>query len=62
LEKALEGLGLGTADVHVTDLVKRVRAIEAAGLADIEEREAEQEVKEYLARSPAEHVHGDRIE
>ncbi|KAF3390502.1 hypothetical protein F1880_009245 [Penicillium rolfsii] len=62
LEKALEGLGLGTADVHVTDLVKRVRAIEAAGLAEIEEREAEQEVKESLARSPAEHVHGDKIE
>lgn len=62
LEKALEGLGLGTADVHVTDLVKRVRAIEAAGLADLEEQEAEQEVKEYLARSPAESAHGNKIE
>ncbi|CEJ57276.1 hypothetical protein PMG11_05975 [Penicillium brasilianum] len=62
LEKALEGLGLGTADVHVTDLVKRVKAIEEAGLADREEQEAEQELKEYLARSPAEHVHGDKIE
>lgn len=62
LEKALEGLGLATADVHVTDLVRRVRAIEAAGLADLEEREAEQEVKDYLARSPAECAHGDRIE
>lgn len=62
LEKALEGLGLGTADVHVTDLVKRVRAIEAADLADREEQQAEQEVKESLARSPAEHVHGDKIE
>lgn len=27
LEKALEGLGLGTADGHVTDLVRRVREI-----------------------------------
>jgi cation transport protein ChaC len=57
----LEGLGLGTADVHVTDLVRRVRAIEA-GLAEVEEREAEQEVKDYLARSPEESAHGERIE
>ena len=40
LEKALEGLGLGTADVHITDLVQRVKAIEAEGLADAEEEEA----------------------
>lgn len=48
LEKALAGLGLGTADVHVADLVKRVKAIEAAGLADEEEKEAERDVKRYL--------------
>ncbi|EFW14084.1 hypothetical protein D8B26_008171 [Coccidioides posadasii str. Silveira] len=28
LEKALEGIGLGYADAHVTDLVRRVRALE----------------------------------
>lgn len=48
LEKALEGLGLGTADVHVTDLVRRVKAIEAVDLAEEEEREAERDVKRYL--------------
>ncbi|KAJ5820160.1 hypothetical protein N7474_005751 [Penicillium riverlandense] len=48
LEKALEGLGLGTADVHVADLVRRVKAIEAGGLAEEEEKEAESDVKRYL--------------
>ncbi|OQD78836.1 hypothetical protein PENANT_c077G10277 [Penicillium antarcticum] len=48
LEKALEGLGLGTADVHVTDLVKRVKAIEAEGLGEAEEKEAELEVTKSL--------------
>ncbi|KAK2810125.1 hypothetical protein FQN49_008561, partial [Arthroderma sp. PD_2] len=28
LETALEGLGLGSSDVHITDLVRRVKAIE----------------------------------
>lgn len=49
LEKALEGLGLGTADVHVTDLVRRVKAIEAAGEGEEEEREAEENVKQSLS-------------
>lgn len=48
LEKALEGLGLGTADVHVTDLVRRVKAIEAGDLADAEEKEAERDIRKYL--------------
>lgn len=48
LEKALEGLGLGTADVHVTDLVKRVKSIEAEGLAEAEEEEAERKVTRSL--------------
>ncbi|KAJ5970695.1 ChaC-like protein [Penicillium vulpinum] len=51
LEKALEGLGLGTADVHVTDLVKRVKAIEAEGLAEAEEEEAELKVTRSLESS-----------
>ena len=49
LEKALEGLGLGTADVHVTDLVRRVKAIEVVGEGEEEEREAEENVKRSLA-------------
>lgn len=48
LEKALEGLGLGSADLHVTDLVRRVKAIEAAGLGEAEEKEAEENVKRSL--------------
>ncbi|KAE8548734.1 hypothetical protein EYB25_009115 [Talaromyces marneffei] len=53
LEKALEGLGLGLADGHVTDLVRRVKAIE--GLhdrkweADEEEERAEKEVEINIA-------------
>ncbi|KMQ41390.1 BtrG-like protein [Trichophyton rubrum] len=31
LETALEGLGLGSSDVHVTDLVRRVKALERRG-------------------------------
>ncbi|EGD98794.1 cation transporter ChaC [Trichophyton tonsurans CBS 112818] len=31
LETALEGLGLGSSDVHVTDLVRRVKALEQGG-------------------------------
>ena len=57
LEKALEGLGLGTADVHVTDLVRRVKAIEAEGLGEAEEKAAELEVTKSLegaAEAPAE--------
>ncbi|KAJ5192507.1 ChaC-like protein [Penicillium cf. viridicatum] len=54
LEKALEGLGLGTADVHVTDLVKRVKAIETEGLAEAEEEEAELKVTRSLEGSAEE--------
>lgn len=57
LEKGLEGLGLGTADVHVTDLVKRVKAIEAE-LAEAEEEEAELKVTRSL-EIPAEEVDRD---
>lgn len=49
LEKSLEGIGLGSADVHVTDLVRRVKGIEARGLAEREEEEAEREVERNLA-------------
>lgn len=48
LEKALEGLGLGSADLHVTDLVRRVKAIEAVGQGEVEEREAEERVRRSL--------------
>lgn len=61
LEKALEGIGLGTADIHVTDLVKRVKAIEAVDLAEKEEMEAEKELKKNLA-SAGKIEHGDKIE
>ncbi|KAL5337294.1 ChaC-like protein-domain-containing protein [Aspergillus crustosus] len=50
LEKALEGIGLGSADLHVTDLVKRVREIEGVQEARREEGEAEREVRESLAK------------
>ncbi|KAJ5769314.1 hypothetical protein N7520_003873 [Penicillium odoratum] len=61
LEKALEGIGLGSADVHVTDLVKRVKAIEADGEGEREEREAEIEVEHSLA-SHEQVAKGDNIE
>lgn len=61
LEKALEGIGLGSADVHVTDLVQRVKSIEAEGEGDREEMEAEKEVKHSLA-SHEEVARGDNIE
>ncbi|KAL2008888.1 hypothetical protein VTN00DRAFT_7082 [Thermoascus crustaceus] len=44
LEKALEGLGLGSADGHVTDLVRRVKALEKEE-AEAAESKAEGEVK-----------------
>jgi cation transport regulator ChaC len=34
LEKALQGLGLGSADRHVTDLVRRVKSLESRQLRD----------------------------
>ncbi|KAJ5929972.1 ChaC-like protein [Penicillium verhagenii] len=61
LEKALEGIGLGSADVHVTDLVKRVKAIEAEGEGEREEREAAEEVEHSLA-AHEEVQSGDSIE
>ncbi|KAL4755514.1 hypothetical protein BDW72DRAFT_189266 [Aspergillus terricola var. indicus] len=48
LEKALEGIGLGSADEHVTDLVRRVRAIEGLGEAGKEEEKAERDVRVSL--------------
>lgn len=54
LEKALEGIGLGTADVHVTDLVRRVKGIEAKGVAEVEEREAEGSVRRSLEMADGE--------
>lgn len=62
LEKALEGLGLGSADVHVTDLVKRVKGIEKEA-AKAEENKAERDVSRSLSISDAEaHVDFPRTE
>ena len=62
LEKALQGLGLGTADAHVADLVKRVKGIEK-GRAEVEEEEAGREVTRELSRSDAErHSEFPRLE
>ncbi|KAL4918762.1 ChaC-like protein-domain-containing protein [Aspergillus aurantiobrunneus] len=49
LEKALEGIGLGSADGHVTDLVRKVREIEGGGEARREEEKAEKDVRVALA-------------
>ncbi|KAL2835088.1 ChaC-like protein-domain-containing protein [Aspergillus cavernicola] len=49
LEKALEGIGFGSADGHVTDLVRRVREIEGVGEASVEEEKAERDVKLSLS-------------
>ncbi|OKL56892.1 hypothetical protein UA08_08042 [Talaromyces atroroseus] len=53
LEKGLEGLGLGTADGHVTDLVRRVKIIEGqhdrTEQANAEELNAEREVRKSVA-------------
>ncbi|PKY08038.1 ChaC-domain-containing protein [Aspergillus campestris IBT 28561] len=51
LEKALEGLGLGSADGHVTDLVRRVKALETVDRAREEEEAAERDLRESLGRS-----------
>ncbi|EYE99271.1 gamma-glutamylcyclotransferase [Aspergillus ruber CBS 135680] len=53
LEKALDGLGLGSADVHVTDLVGHVRAIEKEA-AKVDEEEAEKDLARSLSISNAE--------
>ncbi|KAL5041740.1 hypothetical protein BDW71DRAFT_201137 [Aspergillus fruticulosus] len=60
LEKALEGIGLGSVDEHVTGLVRRVRAIEGVGEAGKEEEKAERDVKaslEVAERTPREEHH-----
>ncbi|KAL3463068.1 ChaC-domain-containing protein [Aspergillus heterothallicus] len=54
LEKALEGIGLGSADGHVTDLVRRARAIEGSGEARREEEKAERDVRLSLSKAPTE--------
>ncbi|PLB38392.1 gamma-glutamylcyclotransferase [Aspergillus candidus] len=51
LEKALEGLGLGSADGHVTDLVRRVKDLETVERAREEEEAAERDLRESLGRS-----------
>ncbi|RDW86711.1 gamma-glutamylcyclotransferase [Aspergillus mulundensis] len=60
LEKALEGIGLGSADEHVTDLVRRVRSIEGLGEAGKEEAKAERDVKAALAVAEASVKEGER--
>ncbi|KAF4210592.1 hypothetical protein CNMCM8980_003856 [Aspergillus fumigatiaffinis] len=62
LEKALEGLGLGSADMHVTDLVRRVKAIESTEEATAEQAAAERDVKESLEASWAEAHRDSQIE
>ncbi|KAL3482489.1 ChaC-like protein-domain-containing protein [Aspergillus californicus] len=57
LEKALEGVGLGSADGHVTDLVKRVRAIEGSEEARVEEKKAKRDVEVSLSEKA-----GDRVD
>lgn len=52
LEKALESIGLGSADLHVTDLVRRVKTIEGVDAVEADEREAERDVTKFL--DPAE--------
>lgn len=61
LEKALEGLGLGTADRHVTDLVRRVRAIDETA-ARQDEEEAERDLARLLSASEAERHESASIE
>ncbi|PLB52712.1 ChaC-domain-containing protein [Aspergillus steynii IBT 23096] len=54
LEKALESVGLGSADGHVTDLVRRVKAIEGAEEAARAEDAAERDLRKSLSRSEEE--------
>ncbi|KAJ5124246.1 ChaC-like protein [Penicillium bovifimosum] len=60
LEKALEGIGLGSADVHVRDLVRKVKDIEAEGVAEAEEVEAELRVTRSLEGAAEEADWGNR--
>ncbi|EEP82764.1 predicted protein [Uncinocarpus reesii 1704] len=55
LEKALEGIGLGYADAHVTDLVKRVRALEGVR----EGRKSQSEIEVERLAIPAEEYRED---
>lgn len=60
LEKALQGLGLGSADKHVTDLVSRVKGIEE-GATEAEE-EAERDLVRSLSATEAEKHDFPRME
>lgn len=63
LEKALQGLGLGTADAHVTDLVGRVKRIEMGVEVEEDQRLAERELRRSLSQSDTEaHVGFPRLE
>ncbi|BCR93977.1 gamma-glutamylcyclotransferase [Aspergillus luchuensis] len=54
LEKALEGLGFGNAEMHVTDLVKRVKALQNEEEVRREEEQAERDLEESLHPSARE--------
>lgn len=60
LEKALQGLGLGSADKHITDLVSRVKGIEE-GATEAEE-EAERDLVRSLSATEAEKHDFPRME
>lgn len=63
LEKALQGLGLGTADAHVADLVERVKKIEMGVDVEEDERFAERELRRSLSQSDEEaHFEFPRLE
>ncbi|PGH23851.1 hypothetical protein AJ80_02099 [Polytolypa hystricis UAMH7299] len=63
LEKALEGLGLGSADGHVSDLVKRVQALETGDVGERRKSEVRIErrvsVEELRPESPDEFEVGE---
>lgn len=54
LEKALEGLGFGNAEVHITDLVRRVKALLNEEEVRKEEAQAERDLEESLHPSEQE--------
>ncbi|PWY70392.1 ChaC-domain-containing protein [Aspergillus sclerotioniger CBS 115572] len=54
LEKALEGLGLGNAEMHITDLVRRVKALQNEDEVRREEEKAERVLEESLHPSEQE--------
>ncbi|KAA8645959.1 gamma-glutamylcyclotransferase [Aspergillus tanneri] len=55
LEKALESVGLGSADGHVTDLVERVKAIENEDEVAREEEAAQRNLEKSLGQSEKAH-------